>query len=329
MGINTLNIKKTPDRAKSVVELENEKLKVKLMPYLGGKMTELILKESGTQFLKPSDLSLEDIPKPEFGDPFLQPHAFGFDECFPNVSPSAIPLNGSFIDLPDHGELWTRPWKYEQEDKNKIILYTGGKLLDYMFSKKVQIIGNTLSIDYELKNFENTLFYYIWLAHPLLDIQQGDELILPGEVSQVLLNWSSDASLGRAGDYLPWPDLFREVENQNFNTVASASLGFAAKLFTDKLKTGKAGIYKKETDESLIFSFDVDETPYLGIWLCYGGWPEDSTEKDYTLALEPCSGRPDDLSVAIDRNESSKIGPGAMKKWSMNIELKPGKAKLN
>lgn len=317
------------DQAKSEITLENDKLNLKLIPDLGGKIAGLILKESGTQFLKLSDISLENIPQPEFGELFLPPYAFGFDECFPNVSPSGMPLKGSFIDLPDHGELWSRPWKYELADKNKIRLYTEGNLMSYTFSKKVQIVENTIKIEYELKNLEDVTFHYIWSAHPLLNIQQGDELILPEGVSQVLLNWSSDASLGRAGDYLSWPDLFGEVENQNFNTVASESLGFAAKLFTDKLKTGKAGIFKKETGESLIFSFDIDETPYLGIWICYGGWPVDSVEKEYTLALEPCSGRPDDLSTAIDRNESSKMGPGATKKWSMNIKLNPGKEKLN
>ncbi len=316
------------DQAKSVITLENDKLNLKLIPDLGGKITEINLMESGTQFLKLSDISLENVPLPEFGDLFLPPYAFGFEECFPNVSSSGIPLKDSFINLPDHGELWSRPWKYEFADKNKIRLYIEGNLLSYTFSKKVQIVENTIKIEYELKNLEDVTFHYIWSAHPLLSIQQGDKLILPSEVSRVMLNWSSDTSLGRAGDYLSWPNLFGKVENKNFNTVASESLGFSAKLFTEKLKTGKAGILKKETGESLIFSFNVDETPYLGIWICYGGWPADSIEEEYTLALEPCSSRPDDLSKAIDRNESSKIGPGATKKWSMNITLKPGK-KLN
>lgn len=308
------------------IRIENDFLFIIFILSMGGKMIELTNKETGTQFLYQS--SATSIPiYSDYGDKFDTKYAFGFDECFPTVSESSVKIGEKEIMLPDHGELWSRPWDFEKNEDG-LKLWTEGTLLNYRFAKHIRLVGNTIRIEYELTNLKDIPFNYLWSAHPLLNIEEEDELILPEEVSKVMLNWSSDSMLGVLGDILEWPVLYGAESAINFNKVQSHSLGLAIKLFTERLKKGKAGIYKKKSDETLLFSFDTDKIPYLGVWLCYGGWPEDSPGKEYTVALEPCSGRPDSLCKAIERYESSKIGPRQVKRWSMTIKIVPGKAKI-
>jgi hypothetical protein len=207
-------------------------------------------------------------------------------------------------------------------------MWTKGELLNYRFAKHIQLSGSSVEITYELESLEEIPFDYIWSAHPLLNIEPEDELLLPGEISELTLNWASDSSLGELGTNVSWPKILGNNSNIDFNYVQEKELGFAAKLFTKRLTQGKAGIYKQETDESLLFSFDVNQVPYLGIWLCYGGWPEGDFPKEYTLALEPCSARPDSLEKACKWDDQQQISPSTIKCWQLEINISEGKFDL-
>lgn len=324
MKTKKLRQQKTFDPANQVIELENEALKILMLPEMGGKIFQIIHKSSGTHFLKESSVDLLSYQKPSANDAFLPPYAAGFDECFPTVSPAMYHLNGDVISLPDHGELWTQSWNYKQQEKG-ISLWATGRKLNYRFTKHLNLSGSTIKINYELDNLEKTPFDYLWSAHPLLNIQPGDELLLPNEVSEVILNEPCDVLPGSPDDRLSWPYLFGNDSNINFKYVPERNRQLACKLFTNRLNEGYAGIYKKESDRSLIFSFDTGEIPFLGIWLCYGGWPASGAEKEYTVALEPCSGRPDSLEKAIEWCEQQKIASDSTKKWQLEMSIIDGK----
>jgi hypothetical protein len=102
-------------------------------------------------------------------------------------------------------------------------------------------------------------------------------------------------------------------------------MNFAAKLFSNRLEIGSAGLYKKRSDESLLFSFNTDRVPFLGIWLCYGGWPQDTEPTEYTLALEPCNARPDSLEEACKWGDQQKISPMSIQCWQVDIDLIEGR----
>jgi len=327
METNIADLDHRKEDSLSMIELENEAIKIALIPDLGGKIVQLSRKETGTAFLKESDVDLSVYARPQLGDAFLPPYASGFDECFPNISPSMYQFKGDILKLPDHGELWTQPWNFEH-NSDEITLWTRGNMLNYRFAKHVKLKDSGLEITYELESFEEVPFDYIWSAHPLLQISEGDELLLPEEISEVVVNASSDPSLGTLGDTLSWPKLFGKDSDINFNYVQPKNLGFAAKLFSNRLSEGRVGIYKKQSDESLLFSFDVNQVPYLGIWLCYGGWPEGDTPDDYTLAVEPCSSRPDSLEKACQWGEQQKISPSTIKCWQLELQVSAGKVKI-
>lgn len=327
MSTHILDIDELEQHTSSVVELENEELKLALIPAMGGKMLTLQRKETGTQFLHQAEIDLTDYRRPEKEEAFLPPFSSGFDECFPNVSASIYRFKGQDVKLPDHGELWTQAWNFDHK-KDEILLWTRGQKLNYRFAKHIQLSGASVEITYELECLEEVPFDYIWSAHPLLDIAEGDELLLPDEINEMVLNWSSDPAAGSFGDTVQWPKILGNDSNIDFNYVRNRSADMAIKLFSDRLSQGKAGLYKKQTDESLMFSFDVNQVPFLGVWLCYGGWPQNSSLREYTLALEPCSGRPDSLDKACQWGDQRQISPSAIKCWQLQIDIADGKINL-
>ncbi len=309
--------------------LENERVKVVFLPEIGGKMIEMINKMTGRQFLLPP--SGEEKPyRPAFyGANFADYDASGFDECFPTISPSgyfapAAAAHSPALFFPDHGELWSQPWRYEIAG-DEVRLQAQGVRQGYLFTKKVSLRQNKIILDYLLQNSSPFPFSYIWAAHPLLRVTPGNKLLLPESIDRVLLNWVSDQQLGDFGTVLPWPALFAPGDPTDYSAVQNGSHNLAVKCFTFALDRGFAGVYYQDSDETLLFQFDPAAVPYLGVWLCYGGWPAEEPGKHFTVALEPSSGRPDSLEIAIERQECAHIGAGEQKQWRLEISLWEGR----
>lgn len=315
----------SPQKSKKVLReeiFENDQLRLKVVPALGGKITELLNKQTGTQFIRTGNLPLSEMKYPEYGDSFLPPYAFGFDECFPSVAPDKIRDNGSKKNIPDHGELWTHPWKLTRKPE-KLVLTIRGKSLNYRLRKEITLHKNQVEFAYRLKNTGDESFDYLWSAHPLLGVQAGDEILLPAGTQTVRVHYTTDKRIND-GAIASWPALINNEDN--YNGVKEKSADFAAKLFVEHPETGKAALYRKQLDESLQVEFDTECIPHLGLWLCYGGWPEDERySADYTIALEPTTAATDVLSEARARKQSIYLAPGEVKTWKITFSAINGK----
>ncbi len=304
--------------------LDNDIIEIEIIPELGGKIFQLTQKTTGVKYIHEPEIGLCNIPRPKYGDAFLPPYDFGFDDCFPTVSPSKYRLQEQDIFFPDHGELWSRPWEYDiQDDGIDFKIY--GIHLRYRFKKKIILDKNKLTMHYSLRSLETLPFHYIWSSHPLLVIEPDDEILVEDRIDDVFVNWASDDRYGRYGDMVPWPRQVVSGNNIDLSKVQTKDLSVAMKLFSGKLRKGCTGLYRRRVDNSIVFHFDERIIPYIGIWLCYGGWPENYTDPAYTIALEPASGRPDSLSEGIKRNEVSSIMPGEEKTWSLSVSIIDGK----
>lgn len=140
-----------------------------------------------------------------------------------------------------------------------------------------------------------------------------------GQLYAIWSGWEENADTDRTAQHL----YIAEMENPW--TIGSNRVRISS---PDRLKIGRAGIYRSSADVSLIYEFDTLQIPYLGIWLCYGGWPEGTEEQQYTIAIESVSGRPDALDEAIKRKEASTIRPGEIKEWTLEIDCVEGLANI-
>jgi len=304
--------------------IENEKIRAVFLPEIGGKMKELINLETGTQFLLENQREDKMYYSPLYGSEFSKYDVSGFDECFPTVSACGKDLKeDKKLCFPDHGELWSRKWKFSY-GRDFITLFIEGMKTKYLFEKKIKLIEDSIEINYCVKNLSSVTFPYIWSAHPLLQVAEGDKLLLPGNSDVVSLHWVSDPIIGKPGALLDLSFLMVKQNEFDFSIVPDKSVEIAMKCFTERLTKGYAGLYKKEKNETILFTFDADVIPYLGIWLCYGGWPVDSERKHYTIGLEPTNGSSDSLTEAVKKNNYSELGSFGEHNWTLKITLVQG-----
>lgn len=307
--------------------VENEQIEAVFLPQVGSKMISFKNKKTGTEFLLENQRDDKIYKQPYYGAGFSEYDTSGYDECFPTVEASEITVENSNtkkkISFPDHGELWSKEWDYEIQN-NAILFFTEGVNVQYKIRKLVTLSENKLYIDYNLFNMSDYPFYYIWSAHPLLAVEEGDRIIMPEGIHRLFLNWASDDKIGTFGQYIqPSALSLRGIEEDIFK-IHSKNLGIAIKGFTDSLKRGSAGLFRLRKNETILISFDKTKLPYLGVWLCYGGWPVDSEKKHFTIALEPATGRPDMLSESIRRSECPLINIGEEKNWQVEFSLWEG-----
>jgi hypothetical protein len=137
------------------------------------------------------------------------------------------------------------------------------------------------------------------------------------------LYWSSDDRLGEPGDRLPWPvDETRSLLS-DLSHVPSDPPEVALKYFTDALSTGAAQLWYRDPAEALRFIFDPETVPYLGLWLCYDGWPPDRSWSQRTVALEPTCSPTDALADAITEGTCPVLAAGDAHSWTLKLQLEP------
>ena len=318
------SIKTVSDRGFDRIILDNGGARVVMVPELGGKIIFLIRIASGREYLisLPSD---EDFRTPSFGGTFVDYNNVGFDECIPTIAPCDYPEDKfAGFQLPDHGDVWSLPWQHEIRDSG-LMLSVQGRSLPFVFRKYLSLQGATLRIEYELLNTSDTRFQFLWSAHPLLTTEPGTTILLPLDSGELLIDSSKGDRLGAKGESCNWP-LATQKNGQTDDLRLMKSRGEASdKLYTPRLSQGYCGLYHPNANESIVFKFDVESVPYVGLWICHGGLGPDNPKEPYTIAMEPCNGRPDSLREATDRGESSALSPHELKQWAILVELIEGR----
>lgn len=316
------SIRRTRFGSIHAVVLDNGSLQLTVAPDLGGKIVSLVRNESGREYLlQPCDPEGAYRSR-SFGDQFEKYDPCGFDECVPTIGECLYPEE-PFLEnpLPDHGDVWCLPSGIEVV-RERIRITTSLKSLPLQFTKEVQLRENTVRIDYAATNLSHSTVKFLWSAHPLLSVEAGAEIILPREVEELEVGWSKDARLGKAADRCGWPTATEHSGRMvELNTVAAPTAGTADKLFTGPVSEGFCGMFLPSKNESIAFRFDPGLVPYVGLWICQGGWPESRADKQFTVALEPCVGRPDSLAEAIRRDECVVLARGKTVRWWMEIEV--------
>lgn len=308
------------------ITLDSGVVRAALLPELGGKMISLMRLATGSEFLLPPPEPERGYRRPVHDAIFKDYDTSGFDECIATVSACAYPV-GDFCgrQMPDHGELWYVPWQYEIASE-EVHLSAHGSCLPYILRKWLRLRESAVVIDYELCNLGKAAFRFLWSAHPLLKVEAGARILLPREISELFIGWSNGNRLGISGESCTFPVVRRNRETDDLSFIKPPGKGTADKLFTPRLHAGFCGLYRPELDESIVFRFDPEVVPYVGLWICQGGWPLSREIKHFTVALEPCNAPSDSLAEVIAMGACPTLPPGGSIAWSVSIELCSGVA---
>jgi hypothetical protein len=304
-------------------------VEVAILPEVGGKMISLRA-ASGREWLWQT--RRRPYRRPEYGGAFEAYDISGFDECFPGIGEGPYPLAPwQGVTVPDHGEVWTLPWETALEG-NTLTLAVQGVRFPYRLEKRVTLEERdgevVVRLDYRLENLSSFPLRYLWSAHPLLAASPGMQVLLPDDV-RVRVDWSKGGRLGELGATHAWPRA-RTADGAEIvlDVLPVERAGTADKLYTDRLPadrpSGWCALYDPEASEHVALRFDPARVPYIGVWLNMGGWPL-SGEPCFNVALEPCTGFPDRLDLAVQRDEAATLERKATEEWWLC--LVPGRGK--
>ena len=273
--------------------LRNCNLELAVAPALGAKIVSLKNLSSGREWLWHPASGLKLFHN-QPGDDFSLSTLVGWDECLPTIAPCTWKDRA----FPDHGEAWNLAWSLDEDAWKRGVLKTSVLLpvSSFHFTRTLQLSGSSLIVEYVLENPAPVAQEFLWAAHPLLALHEGDRLDLTDE-TRLLLDGDS------------WLDSLEFKEG---------SPG-CAKLYASPLLQGHAGVFNSRTGDRLTFEWDTAECNTLGLWLTRGGW-----HGHHHLALEPANGAADSLAAAASQGKRCGIiPPSSQMTWRIQVRVEP------
>lgn len=308
-------IKERLFKGSSAVQLENELLRVIILPSIGGKVASIYKKDKNFELLFQN--KKDHYAKPSLYAPFEEYDAAGFDDAFPTIDSCMVTFNNKEILYPDHGEIWSGEFQYKIMGEQVYLEYNS-QILDYEYTKTFSLEGETLVCKYKILNTGDDSFPFIWAFHCLVRCEEDMELFFPQGTKEVVAVQNSSI-LGPVGTIHTYP-ITRNLQGETcfLNKVLPASSRSTKKYYVNGMvDEGSCGIYYPKQDIHYTIHFDKEKLPYLGFWVTEGGF-----RGDYNCALEPTNGYYDDIHIAAKHQSLYFLEPGQPFVFEIRIELK-------
>jgi hypothetical protein len=286
-----------------MISIGAEGIAVAMEPSRGGKITSLLDRSTGREWLEASAGPLEGpVDK---GALFDEGDMCGWDEMMPTIEACRYP--GTDIELADHGELWRTAWSVTTSDAASVTTLARDEVLGYSFERTLRVIGSTLRLDYRVVNEADVERALLWAAHPLFAQRPGTRVILDANE----FDMGASQPGGPADPVGSWP-----VDGVCLGDLAP---GQSQKRFA-RLKVAWASVSLIDDDgRYLTMRWDRHDAPFVGIWL-----DNCSLSRHPVVALEPTNCHDDALDVAIARGDLDEpwvIAPRGDRQWSLEVEV--------
>ncbi|MDR6553151.1 DUF5107 domain-containing protein [Paenibacillus qinlingensis] len=291
------------------ITMENEQIRMEIVPDLGGKLVSLIYKPSGKEWLL--DSGERSLRQPHYGSSFGEWDMSGWDECFPTINECPWELDKRVI-LPDHGEIWSLPWRYSIEE-NEVVCSVESSLLSYQFIRSITMhAGNTVRMKYRVDNRNDQPMPFLWVPHPQFAMTEQTRILLPEPMAEMLCVYAGHKL--KEGETYAWEDV---------SLVSPAVTGDGRKFYyVGQVPISWSGLYGQESENFLIVSVPKEKVPYLGIWIDEGMFND-----RVTCALEPSIGYYDSLDKAVSNGSAQTIPAQASFEWYLDLTIGIGEWK--
>jgi galactose mutarotase-like enzyme len=301
--------------------LKNSELSVEVLPAEGGRISSLKSLYSGMEFLTQSRRGGR-YPEAGLNTLFQDGPCAGIEECLPTVGRSGPETEGG--PAPDHGDFWQLPWRLLASSDTHASMSAAGFSRTLHFSKQLTLEHNTLRVAYAVENAGSTVQSLLYACHPLFAVSAGDRVLLPSVIRELRLDYSKGDRLGVSGSVITWPTTKSGVR---LDVTLGPEAGTAEMFYTPRLQEGLCGIYREASAQVLEISFDTERLPFLGLWLCYGGWPSDGRDpRQYAAAIEPTTSPCNNLANAQRTNTAISLKAGETYEWEILFTVAEARA---
>lgn len=292
------------------VTIENDAVIMDVWPTLGGKVSSIIDKADKFELLfnYPSEIPTTAL----YDAPYQRGWYAGWDECFPAVAAGPYvghPYNA--VNIPDHGELWGLP-TVAVPCKDGITTVWNGLRFGYRLTRKLSLDASSIEARYTLVNLAPFPFRFVWAQHALMAMSQPVQIELAAGMSMRL---SHDAEGRTLDQNFPWP---RVKDGEDFSRPGDLPAQRGWKIFSTDPIAAPATIRYPNRSRILQIAYQSDDSipAYWGVWIDNGGWA-----RHHHFALEPTTGRFDQLDRAIKDDSAARVAASGQVGWTVTWSL--------
>jgi galactose mutarotase-like enzyme len=273
--------------------LENEHVRLVVLPGAGGKIFEFTHKASGRDLLYHNPRV--PVRAPVFGSNFDDWWSGGIDEAFPN----GVPVERNGEQLPYIGEAWSLPWDMRQDTSSSLTLTVSGVILPFQLQRRIELRDDEpfARLTYTVSNTGLEPFDFIWGIHAALDVGPATRLLVPATTG-VIEESAPDDRLGPSGTSYPWAE--SKITALGLEPAGTVDFHYA----TD-LQEGWAAVWDEQLQSGFGITFPRDVFNTAWVWVVDGGW-----RGLRAVALEPWTSWPADLNAAAEAGRSRRLAPG-------------------
>ncbi|MHB1535347.1 MAG: aldose epimerase family protein [Acidimicrobiales bacterium] len=281
--------------------LENDVLRVTVIPEIGAKVHEMVFKPADRDLLYHHPRVA--LRAPVFGVNVDDWWTGGIDDVIPTGH--ACTFEGE--ELPYLGEVWSLPWSLVQESGEAIVVSRDGVITPFRIERRMELRSGEpfLRIHHRITNVGIAAISFNWGIHPGLPVGPDTHIQIPGSRGIVHDSWPRDR-LGPRGSEYHWPlpamadPPTRPGGTWDFHYVTDLVEGWAA-------------TWDRQWRSGLGITFPSEVLSCVWVWLVDGGW-----RGLRCAAVEPWTGFPARLDEAVAAGRARTLSPGA----SLDVETR-------
>lgn len=306
--------------------LENDLLRVTLLPEKGSDIVEFVYKPHDLDFLWKAPWGLPpkpDSPLPRDG--FMDFYEGGWQEILPS---GGLPNTYSGVEYGLHGELWSLPWdvQVESDSKDRVSVMLKCRLttLPLSLQKRLTLVRgeSRLHIDETLTNESDRPVDFMWGHHPALGapfLNENCILQVPAANMEVASVEAVPGDRLQSGTKHRWPVVTgKDGHPLDLQIIPPPSSKCSDEFWLSGLTDGWFAV--TDTRSKIGFGMTWDPQVFRGAWVWqeFGGTREAPWNGEtYVMAVEPYSSYAiNGLSGAVQRGEHLTIpARGRIETW--------------
>jgi len=304
--------------------LDNDLLRISILPDKGADIYELVYLPAGVDFLMKTPSGLKPAGRQSGGSypqgvspDFLDNYEGGWQELFPNPGDSVMYAWGGAlqddrqVELPFHGETPLLPWQViapsGDVDGLEVVLGVDCVKTPFRLERRMRLFQNAaiLEIDGKVTNLSDQAQYFQWGHHIVLGgnfLQAGCRLETPAsEITTPDVLYEPETALLAPGQSEPWP--YGLTRSGGKRADLGDIPGPEARIHDDVYLTGLRAGWVQVSNPNLQLRFRMEWDPSIfGCivnWRPLGGADLPPLTGIYGLGIEPWTSR-FSLSEAIE-----------------------------
>jgi len=303
-------------RGHPAVWLENEYLKISVLPEKGADIYEFIYKPFGVDFLYKTNPGLQP-PGSRPPKDIIENYEGGWQELFPNTGDSCQ-HQGKII--PTHGEVAILPWDFaviqDTPDETEILFTVCTRILPFRVERRMKLKKgeSVLVIEEQVTNLSDTSQDFVWGHHLVLGgtfLENGCQYLAAARTILVP-DKPKESRFARlaAGQRQPWPWALARSSGApiDLRIIPGPDIRSHDDIFLTDLELGEAAITNPRLGLVFTLNWDANTFGCLVMWQPFGGLDMPPWAGSYGVGMEPwttCS----NLEGATKTGKSHRLGP--------------------